>query len=160
MKTDILPLWKRLRHKLGLGDCGCYHFLHPKLPMLWQNAYPPKVLALLGSRAAHAPSSIQAIYIVTQGPQTLCDLWAAWSHNLRVPQLQLCKPLCAHTRQPLKDGHAHSMLSSPHKLLQVGVCFFLSLKFLKWDLLCVSWSVLTPSNFSRVNFCKVEGREN
>lgn len=41
-------------------------------------------LALPGSMAAHAPSSVQATYIATHGPHTLCDLYAAWSHDLRV----------------------------------------------------------------------------
>lgn len=54
------------------------------LPALWQNAYPPQVLALPGSAAGQAPRSVQTTYIASQDPQTLRDLGAAWSRDPRV----------------------------------------------------------------------------
>lgn len=70
----------------------------------------PSALALLGSRAVHVPSSTQATYIVTQGPEAWHDLYAAWSCDLHMTQLH--KPLCASVRQPLRAGQTCSMLFS------------------------------------------------
>lgn len=53
---------------------------------------PPQALVFPGSRATYVASSIQATYKVTQGPQALCDLRAAWSRDLC--EMQLHKPLC------------------------------------------------------------------
>lgn len=66
-------------------------------------------LALPGSRTVHAPTTAQAIYIATQGPQALRDLCAAWSCHLCM--MQLCKSLCA-CISPC--AHALGNLSMPY----------------------------------------------
>lgn len=80
-------------------------------------------LALLGSRAVHAPSNAQVIYVATQGSQVLQDGHAARSRDLRITQLR--KPLCAcvrpcvaGARQSLEVGHTRSPLSSPTNFLR------------------------------------------